>query len=393
MVLKKQIQSFLILIISIKDMFKIKQKFEDFIVEEIMDIELKPKGRYSYFILEKTNWTTPLALDAISKRLSINPLRLSVAGMKDKKAITKQYLSIYDFPKEKMDHLKIKDIKLRFLGYSDKPINIGQSQGNKFRIIVRNLKNGLNKIDYLTNYYDEQRFGDKRPNNDMVGKYLLQKRYEEAMKNYLARPYSKETKNHREFRKKIEENWGNFNLKNIPNHLILEKKVINYLSKKPYDFQNAFKILPKQILTLFIHAYQSKLFNNILAKYIQENFKKNYKIKYCYGKLPVINQDLNLNLPLIGYNYKFKDNKIDNYLKNLLEKDNIELKDFKFKEFSFLNSKTLMRKSSIKIKNLKINNLEKDEINKNHKKQEISFSLPKGSYATMVIKQLYYKNN
>ena len=166
----------------------------------------------------------------------------------------------------------------------------------------------------------------------MVGKYLLQKRYEEAMKNYLARPYSKETKNHREFRKKIEENWGNFNLKNIPNHLILEKKVINYLSKKPHDFQNAFKILPKQILTLFIHAYQSKLFNNVLARYIQENFEKNYKIKYCYGKLPIINQDLNLNLPLIGYDYKFKDNKIDNYLKNLLEKDNIELKDFKFKE-------------------------------------------------------------
>ncbi len=65
---------------------KLKVNPEDFRVDEVLELELKERGNYSYFILEKHNWTTLKALQYIAKQLRVNVKRFAVAGQKDRRA-------------------------------------------------------------------------------------------------------------------------------------------------------------------------------------------------------------------------------------------------------------------------------------------------------------------
>ncbi len=129
----------------------VKQEFGDFIVEEVLDLQVQEKGNYSYFILEKKNWTTLKALDTIARQLHTTDKRFAVAGQKDRKGITKQYVSAYQVSREQLLKVKIKDIQITFLGYGDKALALGQLRGNRFRIIARYLEKPLQNIKSVPN--------------------------------------------------------------------------------------------------------------------------------------------------------------------------------------------------------------------------------------------------
>ena len=122
---------------------KIKFKPEDFLVEEIPCREFKEKGRYLILKMAKKNYNTEDAVQQISKKLKIPRKNIGYAGTKDRKAITKQYISIQQASKERIQGLEIKDINLEFIGYSEAPLSLGELEGNKFTITIRNIdKNG-----------------------------------------------------------------------------------------------------------------------------------------------------------------------------------------------------------------------------------------------------------
>ena len=127
-------------------MYKIKHKIDDFCVEESVKLDLTNKKKdYTYFILEKRNWNTNDAIKAIASRLKIRPNRFNVAGIKDRKAITRQYVSAYKINKNELENLKIKDLKIIFVGYGDERLRLGQIECNNFKIIEDILSNKRTK--------------------------------------------------------------------------------------------------------------------------------------------------------------------------------------------------------------------------------------------------------
>ena len=349
----------------------IKSEFEDFIVEEVMDLKLKDKGDYTYFILEKKNWTTFKAIESIADQLKVSVRRFSFAGQKDRNGITRQYVSAERVLWDKLKEIDLKDIKLEFVGHSDIPIKVGSLNGNKFKIIVRELDKPLHKIDFVVNYYDEQRFGGYRPNLHLIGKKYLLGEYEEAVKMYLLYPFSNETKDYVKARKRQEKDWGKWHVDRYPKYSINERKIIGYLSGHPNDFKNAFKVLPKQLFSMIPQAYQSYLWNESLAEYLREKFKY-WEVNYSVGKLVFVNEYMDLDWPIIGNDSKLKEDE-KKIIENLMKKEGVWYDTF---------SKGLMRKAMIKIDNFKLGSFINGE-------QEVSFYLPKGAYATMVIKSLY----
>ena len=120
-------------------MYKIKQIPEDFIVKEINSISPLDSGDYSYCLLKKTNYPTVRAIGHIAQALRIKPKNIGFAGNKDKNAVTEQVISIFKSNKEKIKRVKLKDIKLKFLGKGNDPISLGDLEGNYFKITIRNL--------------------------------------------------------------------------------------------------------------------------------------------------------------------------------------------------------------------------------------------------------------
>src|SRR3989344_3916123 len=309
----------------------IKQLPEDFAVEELIRLELNENGEQTYFWLTKRNWTTGKAISTIAQRCHTSMRRFKFAGNKDRNAVTKQAVSAFKISPEQLKRIMIKDIEINIIGKGNTPISLGTLSGNKFTIIVRDLKAKVNskklakiKSVGFPNYFGEQRFG--YGNTHLVGKEILK---------------------------------GD-----------LEKAVLNWLIQNPTDFGGALRIIPKTMRRMYIHAYQSGIWNKALEK--------------CLDKIKG-----NPELPIPGTDTKLGNDVFSKAIKSALKREKIILDDFSSKRIPELASEGTTRKAFVKPKKLKIGKLEKDELNKGKHKLKIIFSLEKGAYATELIKYLF----
>lgn len=133
------------------------------------------------------------------------------------------------------------------------------------------------------------------------------------------------------------------------------------------NYVNALRTINKKMMRFYIHAYQSYLFNKVLEKI--DNYKR---------------------IPVPGFLTKFKDKKIEKLYLALLKKENIILRDFIIKSYKEVSSEGSERGAYVNLKNLKIK-WDKDELNKDKLKAIVSFSLGKGEYGTVVVKELFGK--
>ncbi|MBI4448151.1 tRNA pseudouridine(13) synthase TruD [Candidatus Woesearchaeota archaeon] len=102
---------------------KIKEKPEDFIVNEVNNLKMVVEGPYVYFLLKKTDLTTEEAVRVLAKKFGIKEKNIGVAGNKDKKAVTQQYISIKT--NQKISKFKMQNLELTFLGFGKERICMG----------------------------------------------------------------------------------------------------------------------------------------------------------------------------------------------------------------------------------------------------------------------------
>lgn len=369
---------------------KIKKLPEDFIVEEILPngkvLSLETENwineknemtKYVHFTLRKYNWDTIKAIREISKRLRVSRKRFGFSGTKDKRAITTQRVSLWNVPIENLMKIKIKDIEIRDPKYEKERINLGDLLGNRFTITIREIHKSENEIKEsitatikelnfrIPGFFGLQRFGIQRPITHLVGKEILKKNFKEAVMLYLAKDFQSESEKSRNARKFLSET-NDFRkaIKMFPKNLNYEVAMLNHLIKAENDYIGALRKLQKKLRLMFIHAYQSYIFNKTLSVCIK---KKIYSEK----------------LPLVGY----KSN-IDEITEKILEEEGIKREDFFIKEMPEMSSEGSERDSFFEFKDFEILDIGDDELSKNCKKAIIKFSLPKGAYATILLREL-----
>ena len=313
-------------------MYKIKQIPEDFYVEEELKLNLKDSGKYSYYILSKKNYSTNDAISAIAKVFKVKSKLINSAGLKDKHAITKQYISVSGGQKKT---LKLKDLTLDFVGRGVDRINVGSLEGNHFSIVVRNITSPPCEVYFVPNYFDSQRFGYNQDNHD-IGRLLIK----------------------REFKKAVD--YFQFN-----------DEVKSHIEKNPSDFIGALRKLPKRGLQFYISAYQSYLWNRCIEKYLEYSPEKESKF------------------PIIGFNLETENREKQEIIDIILKEEGLSLKDFIVREFPEISSDSYERKVFTQVFDLKISQLKDDELNPGMKKVRVQFYLNKGNYATNVIKYMF----
>ena len=166
------------------DTMLLKSSSEDFIVEEILDTTtiLDESGSYSLYTLKKRQWNTEDCIQWLMRGFNKERRDFAVCGNKDKHAITTQYLTIRHGPKEvRTPNEGEKFFTLEYLGRTKEPLRLGAHSKNKFIITVRALgpawegKTLTRKP--IRNTFGEQRFSEQ---NDTVGMMLVRKQYKEA---------------------------------------------------------------------------------------------------------------------------------------------------------------------------------------------------------------------
>ena len=385
---------------------KLKQLPEDFKVEEINELGISnEKKSYKAYMLEKRGIETFHLLSYISNKNNIPIREFGIAGLKDKHAITRQYITIPS--KYNLSTAHEKDFGIDFLGYTDKGLKLGNLEGNKFEITARDIKKGelegiMQKAKSITqigvpNYFDSQRFGSVI-GNEFIAKYLIKKDYEKAVKIYHTSYTKFESSKIKNEKRLILQNWGNIKKLRIKNRS-LAAVIDGY--KKSNKWIDAYKRIPQNIREIVISAYQSYLWNECIKKVLIKtiNKRKLYGIKYSLGSLIFyknIDEEEIKNIPdtfkTISEEIKPNDFELE-IINRVLEKEGIALGEFNIKKetgnfFKVHERNVLLKPSSFSISEHSIDEI--NDMGKNNRfKIKLEFSLPKGSYATMITKRLF----
>ncbi|MEI7960959.1 MAG: tRNA pseudouridine(13) synthase TruD [archaeon] len=398
---------------------RVKQRYTDFIVEEVLEdryvckverftkkweereiknIKIPARANEEHLILEleKINTDTISALALIARGINVSKKRIGYGGLKDKRAVTCQRISIYMPNEGLVEKFGVKGIEIRNPRWSEKRTELGDLLGNQFTITIRDITGSEEEIqkiltDFIEqankgvpNFFGNQRFGGKRMITHKVGKLLLTGKFEDAMMLYLTDTYEEEKEDIKNARINLAKTGDIKNaLKEYPFDARSERAILNHLARYPKDYAGAFGTLPKKIRYLFTHAYQSDLFNKILTERIR---------KYRDKALEEINGDVLIDkIPAIilpGFESTYAQGEAGELEKKILENEEANFEDFKTTKMSELSSKGERKPLKLIPENFKILKIMPDEFNEGKMSTTISFFLSKGNYATTVLREL-----
>jgi tRNA pseudouridine13 synthase len=380
---------------------KLKARPEDFQVEERLKLRLKPAGAYSIYRLEKRFWNT---LDVITHLEQRHGLRkLSRAGLKDRYAQSVQYLSI---PGRGPRQIIEKNYTLRLAGMADEPVSRDVLLGNTFRVTLRALTDeessailsALPKVSRFgfPNYYDEQRLGSARHGQGFIARRLIAGHFNGALRLWLGTPSAADDTQMRRRKTAIEEHWGDW-----PRILGLAppeaQPAIRHLNLNPKDFKGAVYLVPRPLLELFVNAYQAWLWNEILAALLAELKVPLRQLEYSLGTLAFYDELsptdakylAKLVIPAPGPDAEFASERAARVTTQILTREGLNLDQLELKlRIRGVFFKAYPRQAVVTPERLKASAPEPDDMYPGRKKIVISFFLPPGSYATMLIKRL-----
>jgi tRNA pseudouridine13 synthase len=169
---------------------RIKCAPEEFVVEELAAYEPSGEGTHLFLKFEKRGLTTDAAVRAITKALGIQMRDVGIAGMKDKVAVTTQWVSVPAPPKspdleERAKALTIDNIKVFDAKRHTNKLKTGHLKGNRFDIIVRDVPAdavdgvlaAMERIgkEGVPNAFGTQRFGNDGDNAQKAREWLTGK--------------------------------------------------------------------------------------------------------------------------------------------------------------------------------------------------------------------------
>ena len=388
----------------------IKNSAEDFRVEEITETgvtllvdkiytkeeiggkDAEENKKFTRFVMQKKNWNTASALREITNRVGRGIKSAGFAGSKDRTAVSTQLCSIFGVRPEQLSSLRIKDIAINGAWEDSDKVQLGDLLGNRFVITVKDVKNAERIGDVerelgglFPNYYGSQRFGI-RDNNFDVGLAIMKGDFEKAAMSFLTAASGETNQEANDARARLAKE-GDFSdaMDYFPKYLKYERLLLEYLSRYPTDFANAIRRMPRAITLMFVHSVESRIFNMEIERRIADHRlsvetgdivcgANSYgfpDIESCreYSE-PEEGQFLVANI--VGYDTKSP----NDCEKQILDGLDIRIDDFRIKSMPELNCKGTHRVLFAPYREFMFEQRDETAV--------VGFSLPSGSYATVL---------
>ncbi|MFO7677081.1 MAG: tRNA pseudouridine(13) synthase TruD [Thermoplasmatota archaeon] len=407
----------------------LRHNVKDFIVNEVF---LYPKqddtGCFVIAEITAMNWETHRLVKSLAKQLHISQKRIGFAGTKDKRALSTQLMSFDHVSEEDIKRIHLKDVEVTKIYRSSKSVRLGDLIGNHFTITIRNISNSiepsqiesvekcLEKNQGFPNFFGIQRFGAVRPITHIVGRDIVLGNFKSAVLTYIANPIKGEDEAIYNLRKKLDMSHDYSEaLQVYPNILNYEKAMLNHLVRFPDDFVGALQSLPKNLLLMFINAYQSHLFNKIVSMRIKKDIplyeagigdiiiplrsgaSSNLYIEVTPSNIDKINKQISRKKAmvtglLVGNQPLYSKGIMGEIEHKIIEEEDVKTQEFIIPKIPFLSSKGSRRSILGSINNMKWM-MQKDTMIKNKKMVTFDFDLSKGCYATSLLREFMKSSN
>jgi tRNA pseudouridine13 synthase len=381
----------------------------DFAVEEIARLPLLRSGPFTLYRLHKRGLTTLEAQQRLATALGVPSSALVFPALKDREARSVQLATLQGQGPDSVEGL---GFRAQRLGYSPRPLTAKDLTGNRFTAVVRDLSPeeaacipgllaGLH-ANGLPNYFDQQRFGSHAPGHDWVGKLILQRDAEGALRAHLAQPFVGDPETVRMFKSEAQRHWGDWRyLLQVAPRPYNFRSVLTFLADHPAEYRKALNLVTPRLLSLYLAAYQSLLWNRLAARYLVRALQGAHgwpaatlRIAgedvpfYRPHSQPVLSDLRQVALPLFQQRMARPDPTLNVLIDAVLGEEGLGQAELKARLLSRAYLTRGSRALLVFPSETECSGLSSDETAAGRQKATVCFVLPRGSYGTLVLKLL-----
>lgn len=383
---------------------KLKQRPQDFVVDEISSFTPDAAGRFFVYELEKQSLATLEAMGILARRNGLRAGDLSASGLKDKHGATTQ---LFSAPKALATDTGDPRLKLRFVGKCASPLTAASIIGNRFDLVLRGLRDheiaalpaNTREVAVfgIPNYYDNQRFGSNAHGQGFIGKALALGNFEEALRLHLAVPHRKQNMRDKTNRRLARDLWGQWAELHTRMSKCADRALVEFLRDHPGQYAECFDRITPSLRTMYVAAYQSLLFNETLSRFVAAEAPSLIDQHNRGGEIPM-HRALSeaqlalwreLDFPLVGASTKVEDFPLAApHLQAVLQAEGVELARLRLDGLDRSRFKAAQRRILMFPQELVVDPPQADELNPGLHSVRARFVLPRGSFATIVARRL-----
>jgi tRNA pseudouridine13 synthase len=389
---------------------KIKQRPEDFVVREGFRFEPEPEGPVWIYRMDKQKVSTLQALERIAKEFAVRRRNLSVCGLKDKQGRTEQLVGVLGGPLGTSEVVQSGDLRLKLIGRTAQPLTSANISANRFEVTVRDLSgdeaarvpDSVAEVQRagVVNYFDSQRFGFLKHGQGFLARHLLRGHWEAALKAFLATPSELDRSDDAKVKAFWRDHWGEWQLRAPHDAAKRYAPMLRRLREDPNDFKGAFLHIDRRVRAMALFELQSFIWNEGVKRYLAERVPASDLIglRYQAGSLlfpralpRALRDELwSATFPLLAPESSFEDELVRTSALGALRAQGLELPDLRVPGTPQLFFKHEERPLFVLPGKLRANEPRADELNRGRLKVNLSFTLPPGAYATLVVRRLLW---
>jgi tRNA pseudouridine13 synthase len=388
---------------------KLKCLPEDFRVTELTKRVAQGRGPFALYRLTKTSLGTPEAIDAILKRWNLARQQVGYGGLKDRHAVTEQFVTIKNGPRS--DQMQT-NLDLTYLGQTDLPFEAGDISANHFEIVLRSLSDddvsratqaiGDVTLNGVPNYFDDQRFGSVGQSGEFIAVPWCRGDYERALWLALADSNEHDRPTDRDEKQLLRDRWGNWPGLKADMPRGSRRSIVTYLVDHPTDFRRALALMRPDLRGLWLSAFQSAVWNRLLAESLRDVCRPEQLHDVKFGERPApffhaLDESqrwelTGMELPLPSGRLKLESGPLFDRLQRVLSEFGLEPRTMrvKYPRDAFFSKG---QRAAIYLPGNLHHQADHDELYAGRHKLTLSFELPRGSYATILIKRLTEANS
>lgn len=385
---------------------KVKQRSDDFRVRELLGADvLAPRGEFRVYRVIKSKLTSFEAAHALAQEAGANSGDVSMCGLKDRQGVTLQHMAVRHGPAVSV---RTAELRIETAGFASEPLDSKASEGNAFEIVLRGLqKEDLDTLRTnapalrergLINYFDDQRFGNLRHGQGWIALELMRGQHEAALRALLTARSPHDDHKARAFKRALDSYWGDWSsCRDIAGKFGEHHSLFEHLKRSPQDFPGAFYHLASRLRLIHLYAYQSHLWNRAVADWVRARVEptKRVVLKCAEGPLVYPEIDVDLATPadasfrLPGPRMAdVKDKEQFELLADVLAHDQLVPAQFVIEGVSGFQLKGEERPLFVTPQHLRLRPARPDALNSGALSIEVRFELPRGAYATLVVRRL-----
>ncbi len=378
----------------------VKESPEDFRVEEIPLYLPCGEGEHLYLTVEKRGMTTFDLVDRLARALQVKKQDIGYAGLKDARATTRQTISLPRVRAEQAIALNLDGITILSAAYHRNKLRTGHLAGNRFEIRIRGVvPDALSRAQEILhvlqmtgvpNFFGEQRYG-VLGNSHLIGGAILRGEFEEAAREIIGNPERIDNPRWRQAAELFATGRLEQAMEALPQQMRQERRLILDLAQG-LPAKKAVLKMPHKLLRLYLSAFQSDLFDRIVTMRLDTLdvlWPGDLAYKHDNGACFVVTDpaaeqpradrlEISPSGPLFGLKVTLAQGQAGILEESLLDKEKLVRDSFRIG--SGLDLEGTRRPLRIPLSETGIKQEASDLL--------LFFSLPKGSYATTVLREV-----